>query len=236
MFFVGCGDSKDDRKPPIIVITSPDNPPFEFKDTAKKGGQVIGFDIDVIKRLSEKMGRPIKIIEAEFNAIIPALKSGRADIGIAGITATEERRKSVDFSMPYYTNKIGLLVPEESALVSEKDLAGRKLGVQLGTTHEVQAKKWRSSMVDLNIIPLNKTGDLVQELKSGRIDAVLLGKTEAQKIANSTIGIKFVPLDVTGESFVIVFPKGSKLVGPVNQALTTMADDVKNFEQKWLVQ
>jgi ABC-type amino acid transport substrate-binding protein len=232
---VGCGDSKkDERVPPIIVITSPDNPPFEFKDTSKGGDKVIGFDIDVVHKLGEKLGRKIKIIESEFSAIIPALQSGRADMAVAGLTATDERRKSVDLSDTYYADKIALLVSEESAIASEKDLSGQELGVQLGTSHEAMAKKWRSIDANIQLVSLNKTGDLIQELKNGRIDAVLIGLSEAKKIAASTIGIKAVPLEVQGEAFVIAFPKGSPLVKPTNEALGTMSDDIKNLEQKWM--
>ncbi len=232
---VACGDSKkDERVPPIIVITSPDNPPFEFKDTSKGGDKVIGFDIDVVHKLGEKLGRKIKIIEGEFSTIIPALQSGRADMAIAGLTGTDERRKTIDLSNPYYTDKIALLVSEESVIGSEKDLSGQKLGVQLGSTHEVMGKKWRSINENINLITLNKGGDLIQELKNGRIDAVLIGLSEAKKIAASTIGIKAVALEVQGESFVIAFPKGSPLVKPTNEALGTMIEDIQQYAQKWM--
>lgn len=231
----GCGDSKkDDRVPPIVVITSPDNPPFEFKDTSKGGDKVIGFDIDVVNKLGEKLGRKVKIIESEFSAIIPALQSGRADMAIAGLTATDERRKSVDLSDPYYSDKIALLVSEESVIASEKDLSGQKLGVQLGSSHETMGKKWRSINENINLVALNKAGDLIQELKNGRIDAVLIGLSEANKIAASTIGIKAVPLTIQGESFSIAFPKGSPLLHPTNEALGTMTDDINQDAQKWM--
>ncbi len=232
---IGCEKPKqEEHKPPIIVITSPDNPPFEFKDTSKGGDKVIGFDIDFVHELAEKLGRKVKIIESEFSAIIPAIKSGRADMAIAGITATDERRQSVDLSDPYYADKVALLVSEESDISSEKDLAGKKLGAQLGSTHEKMAKKWQNTVSDINIVSLNKAGDLIQELKNGRIDAVLIGLSEANKIAASTIGIKAVPLTVEGEAFVIAFPKGSPLLKPTNEAIKTMKDDVRQLAQKWM--
>src|ERR1700722_11467731 len=85
---VGCGEKKntDAAQKPLIVITSPDNPPFEFKDTAHGGDRVIGFDMDVAQKLGEQLGRPIKIVETEFAAIIPSLQSGRGDMGLAAFT------------------------------------------------------------------------------------------------------------------------------------------------------
>src|SRR6266700_13454 len=100
---VGCGESKkEEAVKPLVIITSPDNPPFEFKDTAQGGDKVIGFDMDVVQKLGEHLGRPIKIVEADFSALIPSLQSGRADMAIAEFSPTDERRKSVDFSDSYF--------------------------------------------------------------------------------------------------------------------------------------
>jgi len=112
---------------------------------------------------------------------------------------------------------------------------GKKLGVQLGSSHEVLAKKWQDQYPALTLVPLNKIGDLVQELKNGRIDGVLIGESEARKIASLTIGAKAVPLEIQGEAFVIAFPKGSPLVHQTNDALKTMQVDVNKIEQKWII-
>jgi len=231
----GCEKSsqKEDQKP-LIVIISPDNPPFEFKETAQGGDQVIGFDVDVIKKLSQHLGRPIKIIEADFAAIIPSLQAGRADMGISTIVATEERRKSVDFSDPYYEHKISLLIPDVSPITSEKDLSNQTLGVQLGSSHEVLAKKWEVTLPGLSLVSLNKGGELVQELKNGRIQAVLTEETTAHKIAASTPGLKVVSLDIPGEELAIAFPKGSPWVVPTNQALKSMKEDIEKIADKWV--
>lgn len=231
----GCDKSsqKEEQKP-LIVIISPDNPPFEFKETAQAGDHVIGFDVDVVKKLSQHLGLPIKIVEADFAAIIPSLQSGRADMGISTIVATDERRKSVDFSDPYYAHKLALLVPEDSSVTSEKDLSDKKLGVQLGSSHEVLAQKWQATLPGLSLVSLNKGGELVQELKNSRIQAVLTEETTAHKIAASTAGIKVVVLEVPGEELVIAFPKGSSWVGPTNQALKAMKEDIEKIADKWI--
>ncbi len=235
-FLVGCGEKKNTDSRPLIVITSPDNPPFEFKDTAQGGDQVIGFDMDMIQKLGEHLGRPIKIVEADFSALIPSLQSGRADIAIAELAATEERRKSVDFSDPYYTNKFSLLVPENSTLTSEKELNDKKIGAQLGSTPEALAHKWEKETPGLSVVSLNKIGDLVQELKSGRIEAVVIGDTTAHKIAASTPGVKVIVLETSGGgSLFIAFPKGSPLVAPTNEALKKMKGDIEQIARKWII-
>lgn len=234
---VGCGEKKNtEAQKPLIVITSPDNPPFEFKDTAHGGDQVIGFDIDVVKKLGEYLGRPIKIEETDFPSIIPSLQSGRADMAIAQLAATDERRKSVDFSDPYYKNIFALLLPENSTITSEKELNDKKVGVQLGSSYEPWIHKLAESMPGLSIVSLNKIGDLVQELKSGRLQAVVIGDTIAHKIAASTPGLKVIALHTQGESLSIAFPKGSPLVAPTNEALKKMKGDIVKMEAKWMTQ
>jgi ABC-type amino acid transport substrate-binding protein len=233
----GCGEKEKypEGKKPLVVITSPDNPPFEFKDTAKSD-TVIGFDMDVIQELGKRLGRPIQIVESDFSGIIPALQAGRADMAIAAIAATDERRKSVDFSDPYYTYKFALLVPEDSKITSEKDLNGKTIGVQMGSSHEIQARKWQEIIPDLSLISLNNFMALAQEVKNDRIQAALTEETTAHKIASSTPGLKVIVVDAQGESPAIVFPKGSPWVTPTNEALKEMKADIKQLETKWFKQ
>ncbi len=236
---IGCGEKKENAEgpKPLIVITSPDNPPFEFKDTATGGDKVIGFDMDVVQKLGEHLGRPIKVVEADFAALIPSLQSGRADIAIAELGASDERRKSVDFSDPYYINTFSLLVPEDSTVTSEKELNDKKLGAQLGSTNEALAHKWAETIPGLSVISLNKVGDLVQELKSGRLQAAVMGSTTAHKIAASTPGVKVIVLNTSnGGGLAIAFPKGSPLVVPTNEALKKMKGDLDQIAEKWITQ
>lgn len=237
LFLVSCSEKKaDEGKTPLIVITSPDNPPYEFKDTTQSGDKVIGFDIDIVHKLGEHLDRPVKIIEADFSSLIPSLQSGRADMAIAELSPTEERRKSVDFSSPYYNNKSELLVLETSSLISEKDLEEKKLGVQLGSSNEVIGRKLAESVPGLTLVTLNKVGDLVQELKNERIQAALIGGAVAHKIVKATPGFKVVSINVSSGEIAIAFPKGSPLVAPANEALKEMQGDIKNIEAKWITQ
>jgi len=235
---VACGEKKSEEgaAKPLVVIISPDNPPFEFKDTAQAGDKVIGFDVDVVQKLGEHLGRPIKIIEGDFQSLIPSLQSGRADMALSEIYPTEERRKSVDFSDPYYSNKPALLVLDSSPITSEKDLANQKIGAQLGTPNETMAQKWTETVPGLSVISLNKGGDLVQELKNGRIQAAIMGDNIAYRIAKSTPGLKVIAIDTPSKDIAIAFPKGSSLVGPVNDALKNMKGDIEQITQKWIVQ
>lgn len=236
---VACGEKskQSDGPKPLIVMTSPDQPPFEFKDTAHGGDEVIGFDMDIIHEIGKRLGRPIQIVETDFAGIIPALQSGRADMGISDLSATEERRKSVDFSDPYYTDNKALLVLEESSIDSEEDLKDKKLGAQLGSTNATLAEKWAASMPGLSVVTLVKVGELVQELKNGRIQAIVVTDTAARKITASTSGLKIIVLKkAEGGPSAIAFPKGSPLIEPTNKALKEMKGDIEQFEKKWFTE
>lgn len=237
VFLAGCGekDKQQNGPKPLIVLTSPDNPPFEFKDTAQ-GEAVIGFDMDVVHELGKRLGRPVHIVEMDFAGLIPAIQAGRGDMAIAGFGPTDERRKSVDFSAPYHVDKKALLVLEDSTIASEKDLTDKKLGAQLGTTYETLANQWAGEMPGLSVVTLGKIGELVQELKNRRIQAIVVEDTVAGKIASSTPGLKTVILEVAGGPSAIVFPKGSPLVEPTNKALQEMKGNIETMEAKWFKQ
>lgn len=235
---IGCGEKEKQAtgSKPLVVVTSPDNPPFEFKDTAQDGDRVIGFDMDVIQEVGKRLGRPVQIVEMDFAGIIPALQAGRADMAIAGLNPTVERKKSIDFSEPYHIDKKALLVLDTSTITSEKDLQNKTLGAQLGTAHEVTAKKWSQEIPGLKVVSLGKIGELVQELKNGRIDAMVFEDTAAHKIASTTPGLKVVVLETQGGPSAIAFPKGSPLVAPTNKALKDMKGDIEKLEKKWFNQ
>lgn len=237
VFLTGCGekDKQQNGPKPLVVLTSPDNPPFEFKDTAQ-GEAVIGFDMDVVHELGKRLGRPVQIVEMDFSGLIPAIQAGRGDVAISEFGPTEERKKSVDFSDPYHTDKKALLVLEDSTITSEKDLEDKKVGAQLGSTNEGLAHKLAKEKQGLSVVSLGKIGELVQELKNGRIQAIVVEDTIAHKIAASTPGLKTVVLEVGEEPAAIVFPKGSPLVEPTNKALKEMKGDIEKMEAKWFKQ
>lgn len=93
----------------LVMVTSADYPPYEFRDTATGKNEIIGFDVDIAKRITQELGYDLEIRDSDFNGLIPALQAGRADFVMAGMTPTPERKKNVDFSDIYYEAKIQLL-------------------------------------------------------------------------------------------------------------------------------
>ena len=117
------------QKTPLRVVTDATFPPMEFV----KDGKRTGFDIDLVEALGKEMGRPIEWIDIDFKGLIPALQSGRADMAMSAIYITDERKKVVDFSDPYYAGGLVVLTKKDGPVKNLKDLDGKKVSVQVGT-------------------------------------------------------------------------------------------------------
>jgi len=209
----------------LVMATSADYPPYEFYDTAQGGGEPIGFDIDIAKAITEELGYTLEIEDMEFNGIIPALQAERVDFAMSGMTPTEERKKSVDFSEVYYDAKNTIVSIKGSELSSYEDLEGKTVGVQLGSIQEGEAKD-QAETIEMTIEPRNKISELVQELKAGRIDAAIVEDTVAQGYVNSNDDLEFSTVEVSEESgSAIAFPKGSELSEAFDQALAEMKEN-----------
>lgn len=215
-------------------MISPDNPPFEFKDTAGGGKGVVGFDVDLIRMIADEMGKRIKIVEVDFPTLIQGVRSGRADMGISAIAATEERRKNVDFSDAYHDYNFAMLC-KGPCIKDIGEMRKKKIGVQLGSTHEAKAN---SLVADhkVKVVSLNKLPELILQLKQGRVDMVMTQEVVAQNIMKVNPDLSFRVMDEFGvESSYIVFPKGSELVGEVNQAIAALKErgEIDALINKW---
>lgn len=208
----------------LVMATSADYPPYEFYETAKGEGEPVGFDIDIAKALTEKLGYTLEIEDMEFNGIIPSLQSERVDFAMSGMTPTEERKQSVDFSQIYYDAKNTIISKSDSGLATYEDLEGKKVGVQLGSIQEGEAKE-QAETIDMTIEPRNKVSELVQEVKAGRLDAVIVEDAVAKGYVQNNEDLQFETVEIEGESgSAIAFPKGSPLAAEFEQALTELKD------------
>ncbi|MFN6469347.1 MAG: ABC transporter permease subunit [Nostoc sp. SerVER01] len=226
-------------KDTLTMITSPDYPPYEFYDTKTGESQIVGFDIDIAKTLAEKLGFKLKIMESDFNGLIPALQANRADFVMAGMTPTPERQKNVDFSIIYYEAKDTIVAAKGSNLKQPQDLSGKKVGVQLGTIQEQNIKKIAQKVVGIQLKQLNKVPEVVQEIKSRRIDAAIVEDTVAKGFAQANPDLEFniIPSEEASGS-AIAFPKNSTLVEPFNKVLQQIKDDgtLNQLVNKWFSQ
>lgn len=219
----------------LVMATSADYPPYEFYETAEGGGEPIGFDIDIAKAITGKLGYTLEIEDMDFNGIIPAVQSERVDFAMAGMTPTEERKESVDFSQVYYDAKNTIISSKGSDFASYEDLEGKRVGVQLGSIQEGEAKD-QAENISMTIEPRNKVSELVQEIKAGRLDAAIVEDTVAKGYVQNNDDLQFETIEVTDVSgSAIAFPKGSPLAAEFDQALTEMIEsgEMEALVQKW---
>ncbi|MBI4784227.1 MAG: transporter substrate-binding domain-containing protein [Oscillatoriophycideae cyanobacterium NC_groundwater_1537_Pr4_S-0.65um_50_18] len=216
----------------LIMATSADYPPFEFISTEGGSQEIVGFDVDIAKYITEKTGYALQIQNLDFNGLLPALQSKRADFVMAGMTPTEERKKNVDFSDIYYEAKNTIVAKKGSGLTTGASLAGKKVGVQLSSIQEGVAKK----IPNVTPVALNRISELVQELKTGRIDAVIMEDTVAKGFTTSNPDLEFNVIPNEGEAgSAIAFPKGSPLATEFNPVLKEMISSgkIQELVTKW---
>lgn len=242
MALLGCG--ADDGSSPgtgesevqtrtVTVATDNGFVPFEFID--EKSGELIGFDIDLINAIADEVGLDLKIQTMDFDGIVAGIQSARFDIGIAGMTITEERAKTIDFSDPYYDAGLILAVRSDNREIqSADDLAGRKVGTRTGSTSEAYLKEHHA---DAQIVSFPGIVEAYMDLQAGRLDAVLYDVPNVRYYASQEMAtdLKTVGDVLQGEQYGIAFPKGSDLVGPVNEALATLRENgtYDRLHAKW---
>ena len=140
----------------LVMATNAEFPPYEYWE----GEKVVGIDAEIAEAIAEELGMELKIEDMAFDSIITAVTSGKADIGAAGMTVTEDRLENVNFSDTYATATQVVIVTEDSDITSPDDLVGKKVGVQLGTTGDIYAE----DIEDATIERYNKGFDAVQAL------------------------------------------------------------------------
>ena len=241
----GCSGNKSDTvttdqpqagNQTLTMYTSADYPPYEYHDTTSGQDKIIGFDVDIANYIAKQLKFDVKVKDTDFNGLIPSLQAKRADFVMAGMTPNPERKKNVDFTQVYYEAKNTLVAEKGKNYSKIEDLAGKKVGVQLGTIQEKLAKKAAEKTKGLNIVELNKIGDVIQEIKANRIDAAVIEDTVAKGYvaSNSDLELKVIP-NTEAAGSAIAFPKGSKYVADFDKALSQMKQDgeLDKLAKKW---
>ncbi|MCC8371243.1 MAG: ABC transporter substrate-binding protein [Rickettsia endosymbiont of Pseudomimeciton antennatum] len=226
---VSCGKQSQEKS--LIVATSADNPPYEFI----QNGQIVGFDIDIINAIGEKLEKKIIIKNFDFNGLLASLASENVDIVIAGLTVTEERKKHISFSAPYVTTNVSVLYRSTDDLKSVEDLDNKVVGVQLGTTWAVIVQDL-SKQFNIRTNYLLNNLMLVEELKSKVIDVVVLEESQSKKFIENNPDLASFSLTEFSSKLAIAMPKDSELVEIVNKAISELKEDgtISRITKKWL--
>jgi len=163
----------------LIVGISADNPPYEFINKEKR--EFAGFDIDLIYAIGEELGKKVKLQNMKFPSLLPALASNRVDLIISGISATDARSQNVAFSKEYITSSMSLLLKKDFTIKDLNDLEDKTIGVQAGSTWHLFAFDLSKKIKGLKIKAIDDNLLLVEDIKFGRIDALLLEKPQVKK-------------------------------------------------------
>ncbi len=232
------------EKGELVVYTNAEFPPFEYL----ANGEPTGVDMDIAKAIADEIGVELKIENVKFDTIISSVQSGKAAMGAAGITVTEERKESVDFSISYTTSTQYVILPVEAEYANITSLKGMNIGVQLGTTgdfiisDEVNGYKdddgndVKGVLQDsgASVTTYNNANLAAEALKSGKIKAVVVDKLPAELIAKNSDGkLKAVELvyedgSNTAESYAICVAKGNNsLLEVVNKVIKDLLESGK---------
>jgi polar amino acid transport system substrate-binding protein len=228
LFFTACGT--DSEK--IRVATDATWPPFEYVDTDTN--QIVGFDIDLFTAIAEKAGIEFEFINVEWDPLLAGVAQGTYDAAISSITIREDRLADMSFSDPYFVAKQIIVTKTGSSIAQISDLVGKKVGVQTGTTGDIEA----SAVEGVDVTGYDEIGMAFVALRGGQIDAVVCDTPVASGYIAKYSDLKTVAEFPTIEEYGIAMPKGSDaLMKKINDALAEVKADgvIDDLVQKWLV-
>lgn len=238
----GCGSNSSDKSADntkeekvLVMGTAADYAPFEYID-AKVSDDIIGFDIDLAKAATEKMGYKLQVKDMEFNSLIPALQADKVDFVLAGMTPNAERDKVVDFSKSYYDTKEYMLVKKDSGIKSDADLVGKKIGAQTSSIQEDLAKTLAKQIKGVKIESRDRIPELVQEVKLGRVDALITEDIVAENYLKQNKDLSYYVIEhQEDQSKAAAFAEGSKLTADFDKALDELTKEgkVDELKAKW---
>ena len=203
----------------LVMCTNAEFPPYEYHDN----NTIVGIDAEICAAIAEKMGLELEIEDIAFDSIIPEISSGKADIGAAGMTVTEDRKQNVDFSETYAKASQVIIVTEDSEVKGFEDLQGKKVGVQTGTTGDIYVT---GDLGDECVERYAKGMEAVQALSQTKIDAVVIDGEPAKKYISEVPGLKILDESYTDEEYAIAIRKGNtELLDAVNKAIGELKAD-----------
>ena len=218
----------------LTMGTNASFPPYEFYENET----IVGIDAEIAAAIAEKLGMELKIEDMEFKAIIPAVTTGKIDFGMAGMTVTEERLQSVNFSETYATGIQAIIVKEGSEIKSVDDLyaegATWKVGVQDATTGDIYCT---DDFGEDRVSKFPVGADAVEALKTGKVDCVIIDNEPAKAYVAANEGLAILDTQYAVEDYAIaVALENTELLEKINGALKELIDDgtVKAIIEKYI--
>lgn len=219
---VGCG-KKDDNK--LVMVTEACFAPYEYYEN----GEIVGVDVDIAREIAKELGKELVIKDIAFDSIINEVRTGKADIGAAGISYSDERAKKVDFSINYSVSKQVVIVKNDSFINSINDINDKKIAVQLGSVADTYVTE---NYKNAEIVRQKKYLAAIEDLKVGKVDLVVMDELPAKEIIEKNSGIKILDGELTSDSYGMIVKKGNtELLETVNKVLNRLSNDgsIDNF-------
>ena len=217
LLLTGC--KRDDNK--LILATEAGFAPYEYY----QDGEIVGVDIDIAREIAASLGKELVIKDVSFDFIINEIKSGKSDIGAAGMSITKERLEEVDFSVEYAVSNQVVIVPMDSKITSIDQISNQKIAVQLGTVADSYVNK---NYKDATVIRQKKYLSMVEDLKAGKVDLIIMDLLPANEIVKSNDGLKILDEYLFTDKYGMAIKKGNKeLLDKVNDVLTRLMSEGK---------
>ena len=213
-----CGGSGGDDNQ-LIMATNANFPPYEYHE----GGEIVGIDVEIAQAIAEKLDKELKIEDMEFGAIIDAVASGKADMGVAGMTVREDRLENANFSDPYTTATQVIIVQEGSDITEADHLADKSVGVQENTTGDSIVS---DDYPDADVQRYKNGADAVQALVQGKVDAVVIDNEPAKVFVSQNEGLAILESPYAVEEDAIAIAKDNdELLEQVNTVIGELKED-----------
>ena len=213
------------EKDTLIMATNAAFPPYEYVED----NEIVGIDAEIAGAIAEDLGMTLQIDDMEFDSIIPAITTGKADIGVAGMTVTEDRLQNVAFSDSYATGVQVIIVPEDSDITSPDDLANDKMiGVQQGTTGHIYCADTpeKGGFGEEHVSAFPNGASAVEALKSGKVDCVVIDNEPAKAFVEQNEGLKILDTEFVVEDYAIAVAKDNdELLEKINASLAKLKED-----------
>ena len=210
----------------LTMATEATFPPYEYYD----GDAIVGIDVEVAQAIAEKLGMELEVTDIAFDSIIPGIQTGKYDMGMAGMTVTDERKEQVNFSDSYATGVQVVIVKDDSPITSVDDLfadgASTVVGTQAGTTGFIYATSDIEDVGLGTVKSFGKTTDAVEALKNGQVDCVILDNEPAKALVAANEGLHILDTEYAVEDYAIAIAKeNTVLLEKVNKALSELTAD-----------
>lgn len=207
----------------LTMATNASFPPYEFYE----GETVTGIDVEICAAIAQKLGMEFEVADMEFDAILSAVSSGKADVGMAGMTVTEERKQMINFSSSYATGIQAVIVKEASPITTVDDLyaegADYKIGVQLSTTGDIYAT---DDFGEDHVVPYPNGNDATMALLAGKVDCVIIDNEPAKAYVAANEGLKVLETSYAVEDYAACIAKdNTELLEKFDAALKELIDD-----------